>query len=153
MEGILKKLVWIHLILLVFFSCSSNVQFKTKGASRSHLRQRYGKPEVYETEVKKGDEFYFVCSYYGEKFQGKPTANGETFDMNKLTCAHKTLPFNTKLEVTNEDNGKSVIVRVNDRGPFVKGRDLDLSKAAAEKIGLIPYGFKKLKVRIIENNE
>ncbi|MCF7793439.1 MAG: septal ring lytic transglycosylase RlpA family protein [Candidatus Cloacimonetes bacterium] len=92
-----------------------------------------------------------VCSFYGEKFQGKPTANGEIFDMEKLTCAHKKLPFGTRLKVTNEDNNKSVIVRVNDRGPFVKGRDLDLSKAAARKIGLIPYGVKKLKVEFLEN--
>lgn len=149
----MRKIVWIHLIIIMFSGCSSNAQFKTKGASTSHLRQRFGNAEVYETKVKKDDEFYFVCSYYGKKFQGRQTANGEIFDMNKLTCAHKTLPFNTMLKVTNEDNGKSVIVRVNDRGPFVKGRDLDLSYAAAKEIGLIPYGYKKLKVRILENNE
>ncbi|MDP8268773.1 MAG: septal ring lytic transglycosylase RlpA family protein [Candidatus Tenebribacter davisii] len=143
----------ILIILLLNLGCSSNVQYKTKGASKDHLHQRYGKSDVYETKVKNGDEFYFVCSYYGKKFHGRQTANGEIFDMNKLTCAHKTLPFNTRLEVTNEDNEKSVIVRVNDRGPFVKGRDLDLSKAAAQEIGLIPYGFKKLKVRILNNNE
>lgn len=147
------KLIWTLIILLFIFGCSSNAQFATKGASKTHLRQRYGKPDHYETKISEDDEFYFVCSYYGKKFHGRQTANGEIFDMNKLTCAHKTLPFNTTLEVTNEVNGKSVVVRVNDRGPFVKGRDLDLSKAAAEQIGLIPYGFKKMKVRIIESNE
>ncbi len=91
-----------------------------------------------------------VCSYYGEKFHGRPTANGETFNMEKLTAAHKTLPFGTKLRVTNEDNEKSVIVRINDRGPFVKGRDLDLSKAAAREIGLIPYGVKTMKVEFLK---
>lgn len=129
------------------------MQFKTKNASKKHVNQRYGKTGVTQTKVEKGDEFYFVCSYYGKKFHGRQTANGEIFDMKKLTCAHKTLPFNTKLEVTNEDNGKSVVVRVNDRGPFIKGRDLDLSKAAAEKIGLIPYGVKKMKIKVIEINE
>ena len=149
----MNRIIWLLLLISLFFGCSSNAKFKTKGVSKNHLNQRYGKSEVYETKVKKGDEFYFVCSYYGKKFHGRQTANGEIFDMNKLTCAHKTLPFNTKLEVTNENNGKSVIVRVNDRGPFVKGRDLDLSQAAAQEIGLIPYGFKKMKIRVLESNE
>ncbi|RLC50896.1 MAG: hypothetical protein DRZ79_03660 [Candidatus Cloacimonadota bacterium] len=91
-----------------------------------------------------------MTSYYGKKFQGKRTSSGEIFDMNKLTCAHKTLPFGTRLKVINESNGKSVVVRVNDRGPFVAGRDLDLSFAAARKIGLIGIGVKKLKVIILE---
>ncbi|PID29768.1 MAG: septal ring lytic transglycosylase RlpA family lipoprotein [Candidatus Cloacimonadota bacterium] len=93
---------------------------------------------------------YFHCSYYGKKFAGKKTANGEIFDPEKLTCAHKTLPFGTKLRITDPDTGKSVIVRVNDRGPFVKGRDLDLSRAAAEKTGLINYGVKKMQVEILD---
>ena len=149
----MNRIILVSLLISIFFGCSSNAQFKTKGVSKNHLHQRFGKSEVYETKVKNGDEFYFVCSYYGKKFHGRQTANGEIFDMNKLTCAHKTLPFNTKLEVTNEDSGKSVIVRVNDRGPFIKGRDLDLSRAAANEIGLIPYGVKKLKIRILEDNE
>ncbi len=152
-EGILNKFIWIILLISVFLGCSSNAQFKTRGTSKKHIDQRYGKPGINQSKLKKGDEFYYVCSYYGKKFHGRQTANGEIYNMNKLTCAHKTLPFNTKLEVTNEDNGKSVIVRVNDRGPFVKGRDLDLSKAAAEKIGLIPYGVKKMKIKVMEINE
>ena len=153
MEGILSRITWMLIIISIFFGCSSNAQFRTKGASKKHIKQRYGKSETYETNVKKGDEFYYVCSYYGKKFHGRQTANGEIFDMNKLTCAHKTLPFNTKLKITNEDNGKSVIVRVNDRGPFIKGRDLDLSQAAAEEIGLIPYGVKKMKIKVVGSNE
>ncbi len=70
--------------------------------------------------------------------------------MYKFTAAHKTLLFNTKLRVTNEDNGKSVVVRINDRGPFIKGRDLDLSFAAAKKIGLIPHGVKRLKIEFLK---
>ncbi len=132
--------------------CSSNAKFTTKGNNKRNIQQRYStnKTEKYETEVETGNVTYFVCSYYGKKFHGRPTANGETFDMAKMTCAHKTLPFNTMLRVTNEDNGKSVVVRVNDRGPFIKGRDLDLSKGAAEVIGLIPYGVKKLKIEFLE---
>jgi rare lipoprotein A len=90
-----------------------------------------------------------VTSYYSTKFNGRKTANGEIYNMFDFTCAHKKLPFGTKLKVTNPENNKSVIVRVNDRGPFVEGRDLDISYAAAKKIGLIKYGFKKLKVEIL----
>ena len=71
------------------------------------------------------------ASYYADKFHGRPTASGEIFNMNDYTCAHKTLPFGTVLRVTNLANGRSVNVRVNDRGPFVAGREIDLSKAAA----------------------
>lgn len=70
------------------------------------------------------------ASYYADKFHGRRTASGEKFDMNKLTAAHKKLPFGTKIRVTNEANGKSVVVTVNDRGPFVKSREIDLSKKA-----------------------
>lgn len=70
------------------------------------------------------------ASYYADKFHGRRTASGEKFDMNKMTAAHKKLPFGTKIRVTNEANGKSVIVTVNDRGPFVKAREIDLSKKA-----------------------
>lgn len=72
------------------------------------------------------------------------TANGERMNPAKLTAAHKTLPFGTKLKVTNPSNGKSVIVRINDRGPFIKGRVIDLSKAAAQKIGIISRGHGKV---------
>jgi len=124
--------------------------YVTKGASKfkSHKFS-----SSYETKVKKGNVTYFVCSFYADKFHGRTTSNGEIFDMYKFTAAHKTLPFNTKLRVTNEDNEKSVVVRINDRGPFIKGRDLDLSFAAAKEIGLIPYGVKKLKIEFLESDE
>ena len=87
-----------------------------------------------------------LASYYADKFNGRKTANGEIFDENKLTAAHKTLPFGTIVKVTNLTNNKSVIVRVNDRGPFVAGRIIDLSKAAAKKINLIEAGVVKVTV-------
>ncbi len=124
--------------------------YETKGAyKRTHKKFGSSEDVKKEMKVKKGEVYYFVCSFYGKKFHGKQTANGEIFDMNKLTCAHKSLPFGTLLKVTNEDNGNSVVVRVNDRGPFVQGRDLDLSYAAAKKIGLIGAGVKKLKVEVL----
>lgn len=80
------------------------------------------------------------ASWYGPGFHGRKTANGERFNMGAMTAAHKTLPFGTRLKVTNKRSGKSVVVRINDRGPFVRGRMLDLSKAAAGQIGLIKTG-------------
>jgi len=77
-----------------------------------------------------------AASWYGPGFHGKRTANGERFDTHALTAAHKTLPFGTKVRVTNEQTGKSVVVRINDRGPYAHGRVIDLSKAAAEAVGI-----------------
>jgi len=92
------------------------------------------------------------ASWYGAKFQGKLTASGEPFDMYAYTAAHKTLPFDTLLTVTNLQNRKSVNVRVNDRGPFVKNRIIDLSYQAAKKIGLIYSGVARVNVQILNRN-
>ena len=91
-----------------------------------------------------------TASYYAEDFHGKRTSNGERFDMNALTCAHKSLPFDTILKVTNLANGKTVQVRVNDRGPFIVSREIDLSRAAAVKLGMIGSGTTKVKLEIIQ---
>jgi rare lipoprotein A len=81
-----------------------------------------------------------AASWYGPGFHGKRTANGETFNTNDLIAAHKTLPFGTQLRVTNERTGKSVVVRINDRGPYAHGRVIDLSKAAAQAVGIEGVG-------------
>ena len=83
------------------------------------------------------------ASFYGEKWNGRRTANGEIFNTYELTAAHKSLPFGTKVKVVNKTNGKSVVVRINDRGPFVKGRTLDLSKKAFQSIASINKGVLK----------
>lgn len=80
------------------------------------------------------------ASWYGGQFHGRKTANGERYDMNELTAAHKTLPFGTRVRVENLATGQAVVVRINDRGPFAPGRVIDLSRAAAERIGLIRAG-------------
>ena len=98
--------------------------------------------EVYKNGV--------TASYYAEDFHGKRTSNGERFNMNDCTCAHKSLPFNTILKVTNLANGKTCEVRVNDRGPFVASREIDLSKAAAIKLGMIGSGTTKVKLEIVK---
>lgn len=90
------------------------------------------------------------ASYYADKFEGKPTASGEKYKHSKLTAAHKTLPFGTFVKVTSVSNGKSVEVRINDRGPFVEGRVIDLSRSAAEKIDLIHVGIADVKIEVID---
>ena len=92
---------------------------------------------------------YGKASYYAEKFHGNPTASGEIFDMNGLTAAHKTLPFGTICRVTNLDNNKQVVVKINDRGPFIKNRILDLSKGAARKLDSIKSGVIDVKIEIL----
>ena len=86
------------------------------------------------------------ASYYADYFKGRQTANGERFRQGKRTAAHKTLPFGTKVRVTNLKNGRSVKVRINDRGPFVSGRVIDLSKKAARKLGMLDDGVAEVKL-------
>lgn len=89
------------------------------------------------------------ASWYGPGFHGRKTANGERFDQMAYTVAHKSLKFGTLLKITNPKNGRSIVVRVNDRGPYIEGRELDLSKAAAHELGLIKRGTARLKVEKI----
>ena len=90
------------------------------------------------------------ASYYGREAHGKPTASGEKFNMHALTAAHKTLPFDTKVRVTNRANNRSVVVRINDRGPFVAGRIIDLSYAAAKKIDMLTAGVADVEIVVIK---
>jgi len=89
------------------------------------------------------------ASWYGREEQGKRTANGETFDRHHLTAASRHLPFNTRVRVTNEKNGRTVDVRINDRGPFVKGRILDLSEAAADALDMKKSGTAPVKIEMV----
>lgn len=104
---------------------------------------------------------YGEASWYGPGFQGEPTACGEIYDQNKLTVAHLTLPFGTVVKITNLKNNKSILARVNDRGPYVEGRIVDLSKAAAEAIGMNPgvkivkgktitYGMARVRLEVVK---
>lgn len=91
-----------------------------------------------------------VASYYGVPYHGRQTASGEVFDMNELTAAHPTLKFGTKVKVTHLANNRSVTVRINDRGPFVKGRVIDLSKAAAEELQMVRAGLAEVKIEVLD---
>jgi rare lipoprotein A len=119
---------------------------------------RYGNPRSY---VVYGERYYTLpsskgyrerglASWYGTKFQGKRTSSGEPYDLYAMTAAHRTLPLPTYVEVTNLDNDRSVIVRVNDRGPFHDGRIIDLSYAAAHKLGILGNGTGRVEVRAID---
>ncbi|MEN8170342.1 MAG: septal ring lytic transglycosylase RlpA family protein [Pseudomonadota bacterium] len=124
-------------------------------------RTRAGNPPTY---VVLGKRYYVMkestgyvergpASWYGKKFHGRKTSNGETYNMYAMTAAHKTLPIPTYLQVTNLDNGKSVVVRVNDRGPFHGNRIIDLSYAAASKLGYAQNGTGNVELRAIEPGE
>ena len=103
----------------------------------------------YPTTVSVGDTASGIASWYGPDFHGKKTSNGETYNMNAMTAAHKTLPMNTMVRVTNLGNGAQTTVRINDRGPFVAGRIIDLSKAAATSIGMIGTGTARVKLEVV----
>ncbi|GAB3510416.1 septal ring lytic transglycosylase RlpA family protein [Emticicia fontis] len=100
-----------------------------------------------------GVELFGKASYYENRFYGKKTASGEILKKNVLTCAHPTLPFGTMIEVTNLTNNKWCIVRVNDRGPFAKGRVLDLSHVAAKKLDMFHHGLAKVKLTVVGEND
>ncbi len=89
------------------------------------------------------------ASFYGREFAGRPTANGETFDPAGLTAAHRTLPFGSKVRVTNAHNGRSVVVRINDRGPFVEDRLIDVSSHAARQLGMVRSGTARVKLELL----
>lgn len=89
------------------------------------------------------------ASWYGPRFHGRRTASGERYDMHALTAAHRTLPFGTRIQVRNLENGESVLVRINDRGPFARGRIVDLSYAAAKAIGLVGPGMAEVEISVV----
>ena len=164
MKSLLKYAITIFAgILLV--SCSSPIRlsnypdssqdFKsspnTSAASQRATMRPYtinGKT-YYPTTVSVGDTASGIASWYGPDFHGKKTSNGETYNMNAMTAAHKTLPMNTMVRVTNLGNGAQTTVRINDRGPFVAGRIIDLSKAAATSIGMIGTGTARVKLEVV----
>ena len=119
---------------------------------------RYGNPESYQVYGKtyytlpssSGYQERGIASWYGTKFHGKRTSSGEPYDLYAMTAAHKTLPLPTYVEVTNLNNGRKVIVKVNDRGPFHEDRIIDLSYSAAARLDILPYGTGEVEVRAID---
>ena len=135
------------LLCLVFAGCAAgNAKIASRKGYVRFPEKHYASGEKAEIGLKITGE----ASYYGPGFHGKQTASGEIFDQEDYTCAHKSLPFGTKLKVVRKDNGKSVVVRVNDRGPYVDGRILDLSVAAGKKIGLNKVGHAEVVATVVE---
>lgn len=142
---------------LMLVGCASSPRFATRStppAPRSEGTTEAAKPdETRPTRNPSGKILLTlegVASFYADDYHGRQTSNGEVFDMNDLTAAHRTFPFGTKVRVTNLENKKSVVVRVNDRGPFKEGRIIDLSLAAAKELDLIKTGTAKVKLEVLE---
>lgn len=122
----------------------------TKKVAAAAVKPKAKSKVVAKAKPESGSSFQSgVASWYGGNFHGRKTANGETYNMNEMTAAHKTLPFGTRVRVTNTRNGDSVVVRINDRGPFIAGRIIDLSRAAASEIGVTSSGVAPVKVAIL----
>ncbi len=154
--------ILLFILLGVVASCSPSPRYtigpksrapqqeKTESAQeQKSSEKRKTSPNVTPSKIKPGMVFEGVASYYADDFHNKKTANGETYNMHGLTCAHKTLPFNTWLEVTNLANNRKVIVRVNDRGPYVGKRIIDLSLSAAKELDMIQSGIQKVSIEVI----
>jgi rare lipoprotein A (peptidoglycan hydrolase) len=138
---------------LFFFMASLIMVFSLFGFNqqRSYATSYEDDSVIQETMLDNPDSIIQgKASFYGSEFNGRKTANGEIYDETALTAAHRTLPFGTVLRVTNLRNGLSVIVRINDRGPFHPDRVIDLSKNAAEEIDLITYGVTDIEAEILE---
>jgi len=133
-------------IFLFTISCTVSPRY---GVSN----QVNNKKNTKNNRVKSNGVLRGVSSWYGPNFHGKLTANGEVYDMYGVTAAHKTLTLNTVVRVTNLDNGKSLILRINDRGPYVDGRILDCSFGAAKKLGFHEQGTANVEIKIIEEGD
>ncbi|AQU85025.1 MAG: septal ring lytic transglycosylase RlpA family protein [Halomonas sp.] len=125
--GAHKQLIRTSCLAAVLIACTANTAF------------------AHELEVQRG-----VASFYSDRFQGATTASGERFDQQALTAAHPSLPFGTKVLVTRPDTGQKVEVLINDRGPFVQGRVIDLSKRAASKLGMIRRGVAPVMITLVD---
>jgi rare lipoprotein A len=111
---------------------------------------RRSAPRLPSVPAKVGSTETGIASWYGVPYDGRPAASGEIFDMEKLTAAHRALPFDTWVEITNLSNGKQVDVRITDRGPFVRGRIIDLSMAAARQIDMVRTGTARVRLKVID---
>jgi len=147
------RLLLVLLVLLV--GCAPRYQTRVldtpetrelKGHEKPYIvnGQRYDPLRSHEGFAQDG-----IASWYGRDFDGKPTSNGEIYDMNAMTAAHKTLPLGVFVQVTNKSNGRRTVVRVNDRGPFVQGRIIDLSYAAARELGVVEPGTAPVHIEAL----
>lgn len=135
-------------VVIMVTSCGTTTPVKTS-SHKTSTKATTSKTSGTNGSAIAGKVYTGEASYYADKFHGRATASGEKYDKRAMTCAHRTFAFGTMLKVTNTSNGKSVKVRVNDRGPFKEGRIVDLSSAAADVIGMKQAGVVKVKVEVI----
>lgn len=138
----MRGFVAITLFIVLFFGVGSITQAKPSRSKATHSQSK-------KTKKKKGQRG--TASWYGANHQGKRTASGEKFNMNALTAAHRTLPMGSMVKVKSLTTGKIVTVRINDRGPFAKGRIIDVSKAAAQKLGFLSRGTDKVEITVVSS--
>lgn len=145
---ITKIFIVLALISVVGFTLNSTESKKTENSAINEEIASLNDSEVNSAIelLEYVDRGKMVASWYGPRFHGRKTANGEIFDQEAFTAAHKKFRFGTLLRLTNPNNEKSIIVRINDRGPYIKGRELDLSKAAADELGILERGVAKLDI-------
>ena len=139
------------IVLISLLGCTSSPRFAERG---SHSKETKTPQSIDQPGKHVPGKVLLtlegVVSYYADDFHGKQTSSGETYDMHALTAAHRTFPFGTKVLVTNLENNKTVIIRVNDRGPFKEGRIMDLSIGAAKEIDLILHGTAHVRLEVLE---
>ena len=144
----------ILIIVLHLFNCTNSPRYARDNIGSSKVSSKKPNKKLNNKTNRKSTKHRKVIkgisSFYAEDFHGKLTANGEVYDMYGLTAAHKTMPLNTICRVTNLANDKSLILRINDRGPYIKGRILDCSYGAAKKLDFINQGTTKVKIEVIE---
>ncbi len=143
-------------VLILLVGCSSAPRFFSGNPSRVKAENK----RTFTSDVSKVDTLHNLtnaiesvtgfASFYADDFDGKKTSNGETYNMYELTAAHKTYPFNTMIRVVNLANSRTIIVRINDRGPFIEGRIIDLSLGAATQLGMDKTGIQEVRLEIIE---
>ena len=152
----MRSIIYIILISILFVACSEKnykagaTKYTSEARQRATMRnytvrgKRYHPSYAEVGQITRG-----ISSWYGPKFHGKQTSNGERYNMHKSTAAHKTLPMDTMLRVRNLQNGKSTVVRINDRGPFVSGRILDCSYKAGKDLGLDVVGIARVSIEVL----
>ncbi|MEC9491209.1 septal ring lytic transglycosylase RlpA family protein [Flexistipes sp.] len=149
----MKKLLLFSLTTFILISCGTKVQQVPPSADYEDVT--YGRPYIihgikyYPMSYVSDFEQVGYASWYGTEEHGTPTANGEIYDMYANTAAHKTLPLGSMVHVKNLENGRTTVVRINDRGPFIKGRIIDLSYTGAKKIGIVDKGVAKVKITLL----
>jgi len=135
-------------VALLLAACSSGPERLT--AVNQDVSTPYGMNGTgYVPQKEQAYDFVGVASWYGNPYHGRHTASGEIFDMTSATAAHRTLPFGTRVKVTNLENGRSIVLRINDRGPFVRHRIIDVSKGAAQALGFVRQGTARVRVQLV----